>query len=249
MKFYRKKTTTKKAHKKKAPIRKVSTAVKSYVKKTLHRAIENKKVFSYVSNNAVVGPYFIQTLSPLISQGTGEAGRIGNTVTLVSAKVSFIINLVPYNVTTNPFTAPIMFRWMLVSQRSNNSASFSFTDFFEINNASTVPQGNHLDQLLAVNSQLFQVHKQGKFRLGTSSNSNSFTLASTYYEAGKVSIEKNLYFNKYLHKKLRFDDTATTPSNTNLWLIIFTTYANGSSSSTYNLANISFVITHEYEDA
>lgn len=54
-------------------------------------------------------------------------------------------------------------------------------------------------------------------------------------------------------KKLKFDDTTgipvNIPTNMNLWLVLFVTYANGSSSNTYVTSNISYVVNHEYEDA
>ena len=106
-----------------------------------------------------------------------------------------------------------------------------------------------MDQLLDVNNESYQVHKQGKFRLGTSSNSTAFPVANTYHESGKVSIDKTLYFNRYLPKKLKYDDTYIGPTNCNLWLIIFPTFVNGGSNTAYIPATIGYAITHTYEDA
>ena len=217
--------------------KKVSFAVKKYVKNTIHRNIENKMITSYATNQSINGPYYALSLAPLISQNTGESGRIGNKVTLLSARLNFIINLVPYNLTTNPAPSPIMFRWALITQLNNNSNVLTLTNFFSVNNSSIGIQGNHLDLLLNINNDDYKVHKQGTFRLGASSNSTNFPAANASFEASKFSCEKRLYFNKYLHKKLIYDDTVVTPTNTNLWFIVFPVYANGSTNVGYTKSN------------
>ena len=244
--YLRKKKASKAAVKKP----KISNAIKSYVRKSIHRNVENKMITTYASNNSVTGPQFILPLTPLISQGTGESGRIGNKITLLSANLSFVLNLTPYNLTTNPYASPVMFRWMLITQVNSNGSVLSLSNFFQVNNSSVSIQGNHLDLLLKVNEELFKVHKQGQFRLGASSNSTTFPASSSVaMEASKFSIQKRIYFNKYLHKKIEYDDTTVTPTNTNLWFLLFPVYANGSTNSAYVNANISYVYTHTYEDA
>jgi len=229
--------------------KKVSIAVKKYVNKSIHRNIENKMITTYANNNSITGTSFVLPLTPLVSQGTGQSGRVGNKINLLSACLKFVVNLVPYNITTNPAASPVMFRWMLITQLNSNGSTLSLSNFFQINNSSIGIQGNHLDLLLNINRDLYKVHKQGKFRLGVSSNSTGFPAANVSMEAGKFSLEKILYFNKYLHKKILYDDTIVTPQNTNLWFILFPVYAHGSSNSGYTNANISYVYTHTFEDA
>lgn len=248
---YSKRKFQKRSYKRKTPYKKksVSFAVKKYVKTSIHRQIENKMIISYATNQSMIGPQYILALAPLISQGTGESGRIGNKVNLLSASINFVINLVPYNVTTNPAPSPVMFRWMFLTQLSNNSGTLSLTNFFQINNSSIGIQGNHLDLLLTVNKELYKVHKQGTLRLGASSNSTATPVGNSIFEAGKASLQKRLYFNKYLHKKMNYDDTVVTPSNTNCWFIIFPVNANGSTNVGYANSQISYTLNHTYEDA
>lgn len=227
----------------------VSKAVKKYVKSAIHKEIENKQYIQYASNQSIVGPHYILQLVPLVGLGSGSGNRIGNKITLMSSSINFTVNLLPYNATTNPAPTPIMFRWILLSHKSNNSSVFPTTNLFEITNSTINPQGNHLDLLFKINPEIYTVHKQGQFRLGSSSNSNQQPLANVAYEAGRMSIQKRLYFNKYLHKKICYDDTVVTPSNTNCWLIIFPVHANGSTNVAYTNSNISYVMTHQYEDA
>jgi len=231
--------------------KKVSFAVKKYVSSTIHKNIENKKHILSAFNNSITGPQFVLSLvPPLNQQGGGESQRIGNLVTLRKASIRFIINQIPYNSITNPYGGPIHFRWMLINQRRDNSQSLSLSGFFETNNSSSNITGTQLNQLLPVNDDLFKVHKSGKFRLGSTAQSNNFPVAGSNFDNSKLSTEKTIYFNRYLTKKLKFDDVATsTPTNTNLWLVILCSYANGSSTESYILGNISYCIEWEYEDA
>lgn len=250
------KTMKKRSYKRKSSSRrnktaKVAFAVKKYVNSTIHRNIENKRHITSAFNNTITGPQFTLSLvPPLNQQGTGESQRIGNVITLRKASIRFLINQIPYNALTNPYGGPVHFRWMLISQRRDNSQTLALTNFFEANNNSQVIGGNHLNQLLPVNDDLYKVHKTGKFRLGNTAQSNNFPVGGSNFDNSKLSIEKSIYFDRYLTKKMKFDDVATsTPTNTNLWLIILCSYANGSTTQDFVLGNISYCIDWEYEDA
>lgn len=246
---YPKRKFQKRSIKRKTPYKKksVSFAVKKYVKRTIHRSIENKYHIQYASNQTVSNPFVI-SLVPNCSQGTGHSQRTGNSITLMKGYVEIYLNNAVYNLTTNPSNL-VVYRWFLISQRKDNSNAFDFGSFFEINNSSTILQYNHLDQLFAVNNQKYNIHKQGRFTLGNTSTSTSFPAANSIFDNSKSTIYKKWYFNRYLHKKISFDDNGTTPTNTNCWLVILPTYANGATSSGYTPANISYVIHNYYEDA
>jgi len=79
--------------------------------------------------------------------------------------------------------------------------------------------------------------------------SANFPQANTQFDNNKVCTTKRIYFNKYLNKKIKYDDGGTLPTNTNCWLVILPTYGNGSTTSAYTPGNISYAIHHNYEDA
>jgi len=226
---------------------KVSFAVKNYVKKTIHRGVENKYHLAYANNQTVGAPYIL-SLVPNINFGNQHSQRIGNRVTVMSSRVEFVINNNVYNATTNPFNN-VTYRWFLMSQKKENSTTFDSGGFFEINNSSTNIQNNHLDQILKVNDSKYTVHRQGRFNLGSTSTSTAFPSANSQFDNSKLFCIKKLYYNKYMAKKLMYDDGGTTPTNTNCWLIIIPTYSNGSSMSGYIPGNISYTIHTSYEDA
>lgn len=227
----------------------VSKAVKKYVKSTIARRIEDKYHLSYATNNPIIGQYILP-LTAAINQGTGNSQRTANQISVKSAYINFAITLNGYNATTNPYPAPVHFRWFLVSQRTTNSATFNATNFFEVNNSSIGIQNNYLDQLLRVNPEHYNVHRQGFFRLGITAGSNTFPVSSTtIHDNSKYSITKKLYFNKYMNKKWRYDDASTSILNTNCWFVLIPTCANGISNTTYQIAYINHAIHTSYEDA
>lgn len=229
---------------------KVSFAVKKYVKSSIHRSVENKYHMSYATNTPMGSGQWSLLLSPQINQGTGSAQRTGNQIKVVSAYINFAVTLATYNATTNPYPSPIHFRWFLLSQRQSNLSPLNTTNFFEVNNSSTTWQGNYLDQLFRVNPEHYKVHREGFFRLGVTSQSNSFPVTSTtIHDNSKFSICKKLYFNKYMNKIFRYDDTSQQVLNTNCWIVILATQANGLSVLPYIPSYINYAVHINYEDA
>lgn len=228
----------------------VSQTVKKYVNNRIHANIQNKHHILSAHNNNITGPQFVLSLMPTLNTGTGESQRTGNMIRLMSAKISFIVNMIPYVALTNPYGGPIHFRYIVLSQRTDNKNVLDLTRFFETNNNAQTIAGNHLNQLLPINDELYKVHKSGRFRLGNTAQSNNFPVAGSNFDNSKLSIYKKINIGKYCNKKLRFDDSSTNlPSNFNLWMIILVSYANGSSVDSFVLSNISYVVEHYYENA
>jgi len=226
----------------------VPKAVKSYVKATIHKGIENKYHLAFNPNQLVGSPYIL-SLVPAINQGNQHSQRIGNRITIMSSYFKFMLNNNIYNATTNPVGGPVMYRYFIISQKKDNSSSFDSGGFFEINNSSTNIQNNQLDQIFKVNSSKYTLHKSGQFCLGTTSTSTNFPAANTAFDNSKMSIVKTIKLTKYITKKIIYDDGGTTPTNLNLWFVLIPTYCNSSTVSGYNPGNITYSIHHHYEDS
>lgn len=242
---YKKKAFKKKRVNLKKP--KVTQSVKQYVKRQIHTNLENKYHCVFQYNQAVGSPYIIM-LTPPVNQGNNSSQRTGNMIRMMSSKLVFFLSNSPYNLTTNP-SGPVVYRWFLLSQRKDNSSTFTAGSFWEINNSSTNIQYTLLDQVYDPNPALYKVHKQGRITLGVTANSTSFPSANIIFDNSKVSITKTLGLTKYHHKKIKFDDGGTVPCNYNLWFVIIPNYVNGSSISGYSPGNISYCVHHHYEDA
>jgi len=226
----------------------VSQSVKKYVKNTIHRSIENKQFVSY-AQTSLNGNQAI-TLMPTLVQGVGSSQRIGNKVKIVKGNMRLALNLLPYNVNTNPHACPAWVKIWICSQKTTNSNSFTATsNFFQINNAAIGFQGQALDMVFPVNDDIITIHTKRQFKLGCGGTSNTFP-------GSNVSAFDNSSYCKYLdiplgkyYKQLRFDDTASNlPINTNLWFVIQVVPANGQALSG-QMANINYALELLYEDA
>ena len=102
MKYTKKRVYKKRVYKKKIHVKKpvVSLAVKKYVKKELHKELENKSVFFEITSfvGSWVGDITMK-MTPLtpytgymqIPQGVGEGNRIGNTIRTRKVMLRYVI--------------------------------------------------------------------------------------------------------------------------------------------------------------
>lgn len=237
-------------------VSKVPLAIKSYVKKALHVNIENKVLTSYAANqsiNVAVSnvPSWIN-LMPVVSAGIGSGNRIGDEINVVKAYIRGRINILPYNVTTNPLS-PVLVKMWLVSHRRINSNQLTDTDisttFFTINNGTIGFQGNMLDMIFTPNLDSWKIYKTKSFELGSSSSSGTTGSAGTYFDNSAMTVPFYFEYAKHVGK-VKYLNGASVPQNKNLFLVIQVITADGSSSaSSIQPAESHFVSRIEFEDA
>lgn len=239
--------------------KKVTPAVKSYVKRIISSNNENKMVIQYGINQAITtasatNPTYIQNLLPSLAQGTGKSNRIGNDIKIKYAYVRGFVNLLPYSATLNPLSTPIQVKIWLCSSKTvntNNIASTSIaSDFFEVNNASAGFQGNLLDMMLTPNKDSWVIHATKTFELGaTYASTNGQVGTAGYFDNSKMI--RPFYFNygKYFKSVLKYNDqTLNIPTNKNLFLVFQAVNADGSTTA-INCAEYHFTSRCEFEDA
>lgn len=229
------------------------------VKKVIHRQAENKVWIAYQANNNITtassSTFTNISLMPTMSQGTGHSNRVGDEVTVVKAKISGYVNLLPYNSVSNPTVGPLYVRmWVMSCKNIQNSQTLSTStlssNFFETNGGSAGPQGNILDMCLSVNKQTFTIHKVKTVLLESGA-----TQGSTYYNSaggscggnGRFSAPFSFDVTKHLGK-LKFDDASPVqPTNKNLFLAFQAVYADGTSLA-LTPAEFSYGYRVEFED-
>lgn len=229
------------------------------VKKVIHRQAENKVWIAYQANNNITtassSTFTNISLMPTMSQGTGHSNRVGDEVTVVKAKISGYVNLLPYNSVSNPTVGPLYVRmWVMSCKNIQNSQTLSTStlssNFFETNGGSAGPQGNILDMCLSVNKQAFTIHKIKTVLLEAGA-----TQGATYYNSAGASCGGNGRFSapfsfdvtKHLGK-LKFDDTSPVqPTNKNLFLAFQAVYADGTALA-LTAAEYSYGYRVEFED-
>lgn len=238
----------------------ISPSVKKYVQRAIHNNIENKIFTIYGANQtlttlsgSLASSNGCMYLLPVISQGVGHAGRIANDVKIRSAVVRGHVNLLPYDLATNPKTAPVMVKMWLVSFKKTNTNAIADCNtgaFFEAGSGSASFQGNMLDMVLSNNKDVVTVYKTKKFKLGASFATSTGPISlGAYFDNSPMSVPFYFNYAKYFKGTLKYNDTVgNIPENRNCWLLTQTVYADGTSTA-INCAEMHYNVRVEYEDA
>lgn len=263
--YKKKRPSSKKASRGKRSVRPriVSSTVKSYVKKMIHKQIENKQTgFSETNVNlnyagSITSPTYLN-LIPNISQGLSEGNRIGDEITVVKATVRGFVNLLPYNSTTNAQIAPVKVKmWLCRRKNGTNNlggvlvppVSATWGNFFQVANVSSGFTGGMLDMLKYPNNEAFTIFATKTIELANNApNLGLGNTAGIYPTSGKVSAPFSFSFAKHLGK-LKFNDSVNVPTNKEIFLVFQTVYADGSIPLVGTFCEVHSVCEMEFEDA
>lgn len=240
----------------------VSPKIRRYVKKAIHRNLENKRYINFAVNQTVSGtspnvqPTFNQSLMPFLSQGTAESNRSADRVRILSGKLNYTLSFAPYDVTANskPQCYCTVVIYKVISHNDGAVNTTDWTNFFDTQTTSVSFQSNALDHLLTINENRFKVFYRKTFILGTT-KSNDYTNASAAVQlAGneaRYCVKQQVNLTKMLKKILKFDDANTVSTSDNLWMTAYC--APMESGGTYTTSNTparcSFGLKWLYEDA
>lgn len=244
----------------------MATVVKKIVKKALDKRIENKEVCNtgmasfYQNGSSTIIAGYVESLSPLISQGVGENGRIGNSVRL---KYSILRGYLRLNQSgaagLNPLVPGQFNVRIFIGRLKTSIVSPSTDDLTRLLRvgASTVPfsADNGLSLCRTVNTELFTIYYDKIHKIGTSGPSQG---ASAYSTIGGISnneykLSKLIKINctKMFKKNLTFlDTTLNNPTNTCLYMwggIVDSIASTNSNVSAF--VEMDYDLEHSFEDA
>ena len=245
----------------------VTNAVKRFVKRTIHKNIENKSFNpSPVSNTALICassgqvPFLISVTPDQMSQGTGQGQRIGNQIRPRYCWLKGQVNALAYNSSTNPNIAPItvqMFLFKLkpayTSWQQSTSASYNVntTAFFQNGNSTQGFLNAPVDEFLQVNSDYFQVIARKKMTIspGTYLGVGQSGVDTGMNSGYQAPFKRDFYFRLDTHfkKTLQYTDAQSAVTNDNLYWLVQPILASGNSGVTP--AEIHYVLQYNYEDA
>jgi len=254
---------TKRPYKKRTAVRSkkitkkgVSSAVKRYVKRTLHAAAENKVLISYGNQQGITctsgtTPTYL-SLMPVVQQGTTQSTRIGNELKLVKGLLSLSVYLKPYDVTNNPLSTPVMVRMMILTNKVLTTQALSGTtinaDLFESGSGAVALQGNLMDMHFGVNTNNWTQHYNKVFKIGAASATATGKVGSSgYFDNSSMIYNFKINYAKYIKKKIKYLDNTNWATNYNLWFVLQAVYADGTSSA-IGPAAFTYVNRQEFED-
>jgi len=246
------KRPTRRVYRKRGTARKSITKI---VKSVLSRQAENKVWVDYGVNQSIICssssvPAY-KNLLPILSYGTGVSARIGNEVRVKSAYIRGHVNILPYDAgaqTSN--ILPLYIKMWLISSRQINTQLLTATNiasnFFEIGGGSSGFQGNMLDMEFSPNKDSWVIHATKTCKVGVGSTSSNVNTTS-YFDNSPFSVPFYFNYGKKLKAALKYDETTTSCSNRNMFLIFQVVPANGNTGA-FNLAEYHYSTRVEYED-
>ena len=266
-----KKTTRKLRYNKKRTVKAKTTDkhIKSIVKKEIHRVAEDKKALPLesqvvVSTPVAVGtnPYTLQYsiigingIDTLITQGTGEGGRIGNKITPRHLTVQGF--LIPVNTSLGAGSLinsiPMIAR-MVIYRAKDNLYPINYTvmtttfnpwsTVFQNGNTTIAPNNTYYDIMYKINKDKYIVYKEKIFKVGNAisatftANNNDFKMDNRY----KLNLSKHL-------KKLVYDDAnLSNTSHAMHCIIFFCPYDNSALTPSTNYLQTFYNVELDYED-
>jgi hypothetical protein len=194
-----------------------------------------------------------------ISQGSGQANRVGNKIETKKATIKMMFTPIAYNSVTNKTPNPQIVKiWGLWFKQGDYSGAppANMAHFFQSGNTSIVPQGNLLDDFLTVNKQAYSVAftrtvKVGNAKISTSSNSNFNNQNQAFANNDfKLSAKIVVDYTKHLIKMQKFNDTDTEPSIRQLFLVVESISAtNDVNATSGHPVDMVYEIDYRFQDA
>lgn len=268
MKYTKKRVYKKRVYKKKIHVKKpvVSLAVKKYVKKELHKELENKSVFFEITSfvGSWVGDITMK-MTPLtpytgymqIPQGVGEGNRIGNTIRTRKVMLRYVITPNQYNLTTNNKPLPCDFQLFLGNVKQYKGVLPTASDvgyLFNNGNSSVAPTGYLTDLISPIDKDHWSIFKTWTHKVGNSiyNSSNGLNPNSEYFANNdyKFNIIRKMDITKYYPKVIKFDDSLYSSECNGLFFFYQAIAANGDVivNGQYPML-MNYSVIFEYEDA
>jgi len=264
--------------KKRAPMRKkfarggrrssaVSSAVKTYVNRTIHANIENKQVqaqvgltFGNIANSATLSVYPLTPFPSIleIAQNVQQNGRTGNEVRVRKATLKYVIYPTKFNAETNTGLVPLEIQLFLGYVKNSSGLvpnSVDFDNLYQYNNTVNPILGNLFDLNQKINDDYWTVKKYWRHKMGYSTVVDSDAVAPTNYanyanNDFKLNIVKTMDITKHYPKVLKFNDVSNTLQGPGLFFFFQAVAANGTTlAGNQNPATILWQLDLAYEDA
>jgi len=243
----------------------VPKSVKRYVKKEIHRNIENKNFF--VNNQVGFGSALESpdlNFAPILwypgyhtlGLGVTDGARISNQVRIRKVILSYVIVPLPYDAATNNVPQPVHVQLFLGRLKQAKSVLPTSTDVATLFNAGSTsfgPSGGLIDlnSARSINTGFWDIKKTWEHKLGYAVDKN---ISTTYQEFAnndfKYNVVRRMDITKHIQKLVQFNDSSSQVQNGNLFFGYQAISATGNATgATQLLCRMNYSITITYEDA
>lgn len=191
----------------------------------------------------------------VLSQGTGQGARVGNSVRLKKMTFKGSIHPTGYNSTTNPTPAPVACRMILFRQKdspASQPAIVANNDIFQYGNTTQGLQDDLVDLWLSTNKDKYTIVGDRKFKIGYATSNGTGGAANQSYYANndfKMLYNFSIDVTKHLPKITKFNDANSTPTTPNLYYAVWYTAPDGTGIPANRIcAQMQYVVEAKYTD-
>lgn len=240
----------------------VSSAVKSYVKRTISGNLENKTAYDEgvatisaynVSTSLYAFPLHPYTAFTEIFQNVGAGARIGNSIKLKKVVLKYILTPLAYNASLNPTPVPNIIKlWFGYQKNKPLERTPATPSFFQLGSSAVQPTGFLQDLIQATNRDLFKIYTTRTHKLGWASNNGSGGQIAYQYESNndfKMNIMKSMDITRYMTKKVNFDDANINQTNGHGLFMYATCVRADGQTQAVSPVNLQWWVDYQYEDA
>lgn len=244
----------------------VSTKIKKYVKREIHKNIEDKHVnvntqvsFGNVTESPDLNVYPIMPYPGYISiPQTVTMGRVGNTIKIRKVMLNYTLVPLPYDAITNPQSQPTIVQLFLGNVRNSRGVIPSvvagdFNQIVDIGSSSSALSGSLADLCCEFNRDYWDIKKMWTHKLGNSTYTGTGSEAAAQFRANndyKLNYVRKLDITKYCPKTVKFNDGTNQQQGPNLFFMFQCVGSGGGIlGSTILPARINYWVHIHYEDA
>jgi len=243
----------------------VSSAVKTYVKRTLHAEIENKCVqisagnsFGNVNESTDFNAYPMCPLAGYwtVGQGVGQGNRVGNIIKTRKVYLNYVLRPTAYDAVFNPSPRPCEIQLMLGYVK--NTPCFApvpgdINQLFNSGSSIVSPIGTLRDIISVINTDYWTIKKRWTHKIGYSqATGTGGNVANNFFANNdfKFNAVQRIDITKHCPATHVFNDASGTTNTRNLFLMYYAVAADGFNFGATTLpSNIEFWVDFHYEDA
>lgn len=252
-------------------VRPSGSVIKQEVSRQVDRLIEDKTIQYTWTQTGAVGlepygasnwgtynccPIFPVSATPgfVISQGSGQANRIGNSIRPTKFVYRGIVSANQWNGTYNNVPQPQYVMLLMLARKDTGNQVIGSTNLlFQNGNSATNPTGALYDVLAPFNTDLYNIYYKRVFKIGSAINQGTGTdIVNQQYANNDFSraVMFNIDLTKHYYKAIKFSD-ASLPSNVaqGLHLAWYVMNGDGSAMSLLNApVQLTSVMSLTYKD-
>jgi len=240
--------------------------IKKIIRNEISKSAETKKVQFYNYDRNLVTPIDSSTFlssnifpvgidpsSITITQGTGQANRVGNVVHTKKLMFRGTFAPRPYDSNFNQNPQPVQIKmWICYDKRTPIDVPNPMSTFFQNGNASKGFQSDLVDLWAPVNTDIYNVLATKTFKLGCADYVGGGSSANNQFFSNNdfgLNCNFSIDLTKHYPKTVKFNDTTGVPTTRGLFCIITYSAASGGQFVLGTTAvNMQYMLSYEFDD-